>query len=66
MTLKDYAKIASVINSVWNNSSPFYANDDKSEVLFELVAKMEEMFKQDNPRFNPNVFRSACYTFSKE
>ena len=51
MTRKDYVKIAKAVN---NNS---YGIGDGR---YNLVNELCTIFEEDNPNFNPSIFKDAC------
>ena len=54
MTRKDYVKIAKAISNV--------PNSDANETIWKnaVVDELCTIFKDDNPNFNPSIFRDAC------
>ena len=54
MTRKDYVKVAKAIN---NNS---YGIGKHSIVKDNLVNELCTIFEEDNPNFNPSIFKNAC------
>jgi hypothetical protein len=55
MTRKDYVKIAKAISESTSNS-----NDDEFVSKPYLVDELCTIFKEDNPNFNPSIFKNAC------
>lgn len=54
MSKKDYETIATVILSLVDNEN----NIDRDD----LVERLSERFKRDNPDFNADIFRGSCYS----
>ena len=54
MTRKDYVKIAKVING----STAIYS--DETVLKNHLISELCVIFEEDNPNFNPSIFKDAC------
>ncbi len=53
MTKKDYKLLAEVVAKVADGNGHIWR--------YDLLDKLEEALKKDNPRFDGEKFRKACY-----
>lgn len=58
MTKKDYTKIAGAVNVVACN---YCGDKTPQEVLEMVVATLAEILKQDNEKFDKDMFYQACF-----
>ena len=56
MTKKDYVKIAKAINESRSRD----IGDVNVVTEDRLIEELCTIFKEDNPNFNPSIFRDAC------
>ena len=55
MTRKDYVKIAKAING-----STSLNLSDEIVLKNHLISELCVIFEEDNPNFNPSIFKDAC------